>query len=49
MLQAFVLALPPPPEHAAFLQQLPAANRVFAALYGARVPVCAGLPVGVRP
>ena len=33
MLQAFVLALPPPPEYAAFLQQLPAANRVFAALY----------------
>ena len=33
MLQAFFLELPPPPEYAAFLQHLPAANRVFAALY----------------
>ena len=33
MLQAFFLELPPPPEYAAFLQQLPAANRLFAALY----------------
>ena len=33
MLQAFVLELPPPPAHAAFFQQLPAANLVFAALY----------------
>ena len=32
MLQAFFLELPPPPEYAAFLQQLPAANRVFTAL-----------------
>ena len=33
MLQAFVLELPPPPEYAAFLQHLPAANRLFVALY----------------
>ena len=33
MLQAFVLELPPPPAYVAFLQQLPAANRVFTALY----------------
>ena len=33
MLQAFFLELPPPPEYAAFLQQLPVANRVFSALY----------------
>ena len=33
MLQAFFLELPPPPEYAAFLQQLPAANRLFVALY----------------
>ena len=33
MLQAFVLELPPPPAHVAFFQQLPAANRVFTALY----------------
>ena len=33
MLQAFVLELPPPPAHAAFFQQLPAANLVFTALY----------------
>ena len=32
MLQAFFLELPPPPEYAAFLQHLPAANRVFTAL-----------------
>ena len=32
MLQAFFLELPPPPAYAAFLQQLPAANRVFSAL-----------------
>ena len=33
MLQAFFLELPPPPEYAAFLQQLPVANRLFSALY----------------
>ena len=33
MLQAFVLELPPPQEFAAFLQHLPAANRLFVALY----------------
>ena len=33
MLQAFFLELPPPPAYAAFIQQLPAANRLFAALY----------------
>ena len=33
MLQAFVLELPPPPEYAAYLQHLPAANRLFVALY----------------
>ena len=33
MLQAFFLELPPPQEFAAFLQQLPAANRLFGALY----------------
>ena len=33
MLQAFVLELPPPPEYAAFIQHLPAANRLFVALY----------------
>ena len=33
MLQAFFLELPPPPEYAAFLQHLPAANRLFSALY----------------
>ena len=33
MLQAFFLELPPPPEYAAFLQHLPAANRLFVALY----------------
>ena len=33
MLQAFVLELPPPPEYAAFLQHLPAPNRLFVALY----------------
>ena len=33
MLQAFFLELPPPPEHVAFFQHLPAANRVFTALY----------------
>ena len=33
MLQAFFLELPPPPEYAAFLQHLPAANRLFAALH----------------
>ena len=32
MLQAFVLELPPPQEYAAFLQDLPAANRLLAAL-----------------
>ena len=32
MLQAFFLELPPPPEYAAFLQHLPTANRVLAAL-----------------
>ena len=33
MLQAFFLELPPPPEYAAFLGHLPAANRLFSALY----------------
>ena len=33
MLQAFFLELPPPPEYAAFIQHLPAANRLFVALY----------------
>ena len=33
MLQAFFLELPPPPEYAAYLQHLPAANRLFVALY----------------
>ncbi len=33
MLQAFVLELPPPPEYAAFIQHLPAPNRLFLALY----------------
>ena len=33
MLQAFVLELPPPQEFSAFLQHLPAANRLFVALY----------------
>ena len=33
MIQAFVLELPPPPEYAAFLQHLPAPNRLFVALY----------------
>ena len=33
MLQAFFLELPPPAAYAAFLQQLPVANRVFSALY----------------
>ena len=33
MLQAFVLELPPPQEFAAYLQHLPAANRLFVALY----------------
>ena len=33
MLPAFVLELPPPREYAAFLQHLPAANRLFVALY----------------
>ena len=33
MLQAFFLELPPPPEYAVFLQHLPAANRLFSALY----------------
>ena len=32
MLQAFFLELPPPPEYAAFIQHLPTANRVLAAL-----------------
>ena len=48
MLQAFVLEPPPPQEFAAYLQHLPAANRLFVALYSSRVPVRAGLPVGVR-
>ncbi len=33
MLPAFVLELPPPREYAAYLQHLPAANRLFVALY----------------
>ena len=33
MIQAFFLELPPPPEYAAFIQHLPAANRLFVALY----------------
>ena len=33
MLPAFLLEMPPPQEHAAFLQHLPAASRLFAALY----------------
>ena len=33
MLQAFFLELPPPQEFAAFLQDLPAASRLFGALY----------------
>ena len=33
MLPAFVLELPPPREFAAYLQHLPAANRLFVALY----------------
>ena len=33
MLPAFLLELPPPPEFAAFLQHLPAASRLFVALY----------------
>ena len=49
MLQAFFLELPPPPEYAAFLQHLPADSRVFLRPLRSRVPVRAGLPVGVCP
>ena len=52
MIQAFFLELPPPPEYAAFIQHLPAANRLFVALYVpaflSRRPSCGRSPASAR-
>ena len=47
MLQAFVLELPPPQEYAAYLRTCPR-QPALACPPRSRVPVRAGLPVGVR-